>query len=242
MPTGPSERPSLKDAYLLHRRLYRETSLLLDVFSREQGLLRLLAKGAMRARGGRFSVLQPFAPLSLGWTPRGAPPVLTAAEPRGKPFGLAGKILFCGFYLNELLLRLLPERDPHPGVFSIYERSLERLQRGERLDEALRFFELGLLEEIGYGLELGRDVESGAEIEPQRHYAYHIEHGPVESAPGPQTIRGSALLGLRDGALPGPAEIGEAKGLMRRVINHHLGGRPLKSREMFVSARPRPGE
>jgi DNA repair protein RecO (recombination protein O) len=240
MPTGPSDRHSLKDAYLLHRRNVRETSLLLDILSREHGILRLIAKGAMRAKGGRFSVLQPFAPLSLGWTPRGEPAVLTAAEARGKPFGLAGKVLFCGFYLNELLLKLLPQHDPHPGIFAVYEQSLGRLQSGERLDESLRFFELALLEEIGYGLVLDRDADSGAEIEAHRHYVYHVEHGPVESAPGTQAIRGSALLGLRDGLLPGPVEIGEAKRLMRRIINHHLGGRPLKSRELFVSTRPRP--
>ncbi len=234
---GPADRHSLRDAFLLHRRNFRETSLLLDIFSRDHGILRLIAKGAMRGRVGRFGVLQPFAPLSLGWTLRGEPPVLTAAEARGKAFDLSGKALFCGFYLNELLLRLLPEHDPHPGIFSTYGQCLERLQCGEHLDESLRFFELALLDEIGYGLMLEHDADSGEEIRPERHYVYHIEHGPVESAPGDTTIRGSVLLGLRDGCLPGPVEINQAKRLMRRVINHHLGGRPLKSRELFVSIR-----
>jgi len=232
---GQADRHCLRDAFLLHRRHYRETSLLLDIFSREQGVVRLIAKGALRGKGGRCGMLQPFAPLSLGWTARGEPAVLTSSESRGKPCELSGKPLFCGFYLNELLLRLLPEHDPHPGIFLVYEQSLARLAGGEPLDETLRRFELALLEEIGYGLELGHDAESGAAIRPERHYDYRVEQGPVESAPGAQTVQGSTLLGLRDGLLPGPVEVNEAKRLMRRVINHHLGGRPLKSRELFIS-------
>lgn len=231
---APADRHSLRDAFLLHRRNFRETSLLLDVFSRELGIVRLAAKGALRGgKAGRSGLLQPFTPLSLGWTARGEPAVLTAAESRGTAFKLSGKTLFCGLYLNELLLRLLPEHDPHPQAFAFYEQSLARLQSGERLEESLRFFELGLLEEIGYGLLLDCDADSGADIRPERHYVYHIEQGPVESAPGAQAIRGASLLGLRDGCLQGPAEIGEAKWLMRRVIHHHLGGKPLKSRELF---------
>jgi len=240
---GQADRHSLRDAFLLHRRHYRETSLLLDIFARDYGILRLTAKGALRGKGGRFGVLQPFAPLNLGWTLRGEPAVLTLAESRGKPYELSGKTLFCGFYLNELLLRLLPEHDPHPGVFAVYEQSLARLHSGEALDETLRFFELALLEGIGYGLELDHDAESGADIRPERHYDYRLEQGPVESIPGggAHTIQGSTLLGLRDGVLPGPVEISEAKRLMRRLINHHLDGRPLKSRELFTANRFRPG-
>jgi DNA repair protein RecO (recombination protein O) len=223
----------LRDAFLLHRRNYRETSLLLDIFSRDQGNLRLIAKGAMRVRGGRSGVLQPFLPLGLAWTARGEPPLLTAADARGRHFQLAGKKLFCGFYLNELLMRLLPSHDPYPRVFACYDESLQRLESGVRVDETLRFFELALLEELGYGLLLDQDAESGAAISPERHYAYRIEQGPVECAAGELTVRGSALLGLRDGFLPGPEETVEAKRLLRRVIHHYLGGRPLASRALF---------
>lgn len=237
---GLADRYALHDAFLLHRRNIRETSLLLDVFSREHGILRLIAKGALRGRRGRSGVLQVFAPLSLGWTMRGEPPVLTAAEMRGAVYGLSGKTLFCGFYLNELLLRLLPTHDPHPGIFAFYAQSLARLENGGRLEETLRFFELALLEALGYGMVLDHDVESGADIKPDSHYEYRLEHGPVESGPNAQSLRGAVLLGLRDGLLPGPEEVHAAKRLMRRVINHHLGGKPLKSRELFVPARKSP--
>jgi len=226
-------RHSLRDAFLLHRWNFRETSLLLDIFTRDFGVVRLIAKGAMRSKGGRSGLLQPFLPLSLLWTARGEPAVLTSIESRGKGYGLSGKTLFCGFYLNELLLRLLPPHDPHPGIFSLYEQSLVRLESGECLDVALRFFELALLEELGYGLLLDHDAASGEAISPERHYDYHVEQGPVESLAGGQAIRGSVLLGLRDGRLACADDLKQSKQLMRRVIHHHLGGRPLKSRELF---------
>lgn len=235
---GLAGRHSLCDAFLLHRWNFRETSLLLDIFTRDHGIVRLIAKGAMRSKGGRSGLLQPFLPLSLVWTARGEPAVLTSVESKGRAYGLSGKTLFCGFYLNELLLRLLPPHDPHSGIFSLYEQSLGRLESGERLDVSLRFFELALLEELGYGLLLDHDVASGEAISPERYYDYRVEQGPVESVAGGQAIRGSALLGLRDGRLDCADDLKESKRLMRRVIHHHLGGRPLKSRELFKYVNP----
>lgn len=227
------QRASLQNAFLLHRRSYRETSLLLDVLTPDFGLCRLIAKGALRSRGSRFALLQPFVPLSLSWTGRSELPVLCGAESRDRAFSLERKALFCGLYMNELLLRLLPAHDPHSGIFSLYEESLRRLDAGEPLDGTLRFFELALLDEIGYGLALTHESGSGAKIRADKFYVYLVERGAVESAPGPQAIRGTTLLGLRDGHLSGAVELKEAKRLMRRIIDHHLGGKALKSRELF---------
>jgi len=227
------QRVSLQNAFLLHRRSCRETSLLLDVLTADFGLCRLIAKGALKSRGGRFAVLQPFVPLSLSWAGRSELPVLCGAESRDRAFSLERKALFCGLYMNELLLRLLPAHDPHPGIFSLYEESLRRLDAVQSLDGTLRFFELALLDEIGYGLALAQEIETGAEIRADKFYDYLVERGAVESSPGPQAIRGKTLLGLRDGHLSGAVELNEAKRLMRRIINHHLGGRALKSRELF---------
>lgn len=229
----PSCLPGMKEAYLLHRRNYRETSLLLDIFSKEQGVLRLIAKGALRGKRGLCGVLQPFSPLGLSWTNRGDPAVLTSAESSGKSFELSGNNLFCGFYLNELLIKLLPTHDPYPRVFEYYHLSLRRLESGERVDETLRFFELALLEELGYGLLLDYDAQSGAQIRPDRYYAYLIEQGPIECEACDRAVRGSVLLGLRDGFLSGSEEIIESKRMMRRIIHHYLGGRPLISRNLF---------
>lgn len=232
-----NERVSLQPAFLLHRRIYRETSLLLDVLTPDYGSLRLIAKGVLRSRGSRFAVLQPFVPLSVSWAGRSELPVMCAAESRDPAVNLERKALFCGLYMNELLLRLLPVHDPQPGIFLIYEKSLRRLGRGEAPDETLRFFELALLDQIGYGLALQHEIASGAQVQRDKFYVYLVEKGPLESPAGADAIRGATLLGLRDGHLPGPVELNEAKRLMRRVLNHHLGGRPLKSRELFKFAK-----
>jgi DNA repair protein RecO (recombination protein O) len=152
---------------------------------------------------------------------------------------LAGAHLFCGFYLNELLWRLLPQHDSHPRIFDHYEETLSRLREAGAgcAETALRFFELALLREIGYGPLLEHDAESGEAIRPDRHYIYHREKGPVAAEPGVRAVSGACLLGLRDGRLSNAGELREAKRLMRCLIDPLLDGRPLKSRELFKSVR-----
>lgn len=227
-------RYALHEAFVLHRRHFRETSLLVDVFAREHGMLRLIAKGALRpTKTGRYGVLQPFVPVQLAWTVRGEPAVLTAAESLGNGYVLGGKTLLCGLYLNELLVRLLPSRDPYPQLFQRYQQALRQLQSGERLEQTLRLFELALLAELGYGLLLDCEATTGERIKADLHYEYRLEQGPVQVTENSHSITGAVLLGLRDGCLDTPAIIRDAKRLMRPLIQHQLGGKPLKSRELF---------
>jgi DNA repair protein RecO (recombination protein O) len=230
---GAKDRVLLEACFVLHRRPYRETSLLVDVFARDKGLLRLLAKGATRGKGGRAGLLQPFAPLSLSWAGNLELPTLTEAESAGPGYALAGAALFCGLYLNELLLRLLPTQDSHPALFTRYQGLLVALASGEAAEPHLRFFELSLLDELGYGLLLDFEAAGAEPIRADRHYVYHIEEGARPSEPRRGAVHGSTLLGLRRRCLPGPLEISEAKQLMRFVLGHYLGGKPLKSRELF---------
>lgn len=220
-------------AVVLHRRAYRETSLLLEVFSAEFGRLRLLAKGAMRPRALPWRCLQPFVPLRLSWSGRGDLAVLTEAEPLDPGVALEGAALFCGFYLNELVLRLLPPEDPYPEAFRLYLNTLVQLGSESERECALRFFEIALLEEIGYGLGLDRDA-AGTAIDPARRYTHLPEQGLVaveDDRSG--AVHGATLLGLKQRNLNGPDQLREAKWLMRQVIEHHLEGRALKSRELF---------
>lgn len=227
------ERVLLADAAVLHRRAYQESSLLVDIFAADHGRLRLIAKGARRGRNAQAQLLQPFIPLRLSWAGRGELPTLTAVESAGHALALNGVALYCGFYVNELLLHLLPPRDPSPPVFQLYFDTLRELQGETRPEKALRFFELSLLEEIGYGLSLDREARGG-EIDPAKHYSYIPEQGPVAmDQPGTAAVRGSTLLGLRRKHLDTPEEWREAKRLMRRIIQHHLNGRALKSRALF---------
>lgn len=231
-----AERVLLQPAVVLHRRPYRETSFLVDILAEQQGRVRVLAKGARRRRQAAANLLQPFIGLSLSWSGRGNLPVLTHVEATGGTIReLSGDALFCGLYLNELLLHLLPPRDPHPEVFRAYAgllQDLGRLGRDQR-EAALRGFELLLLEQIGYGLCLDRDRD-GHEIEPAKHYHYRPEEGPVE-VPGEAllAIRGSTLLGLARRHLTQPEQLREAKRLLRGILQHRLNGRELASRRLF---------
>lgn len=236
----PSPRLGLQEAFLLHRRKYRETSLIIEVFAAEFGRFGLLAKGAMRGGVKTAGLLQPFQPLGIAWAGRGELPVLSRVEALGGRLDLPGVALVCGLYLNELLVRLLPQQDPLPDVFVLYRQTLQALSQGMPVEETLRGFEIALLEGLGYGLTLDYDAASGAAVRPEAYYRYRVEHGPEECDAESGEIRGSALLALRDRRFAEPGEARAAKRLMRRVIQHYLGGRPLQTRALFkYQAGPR---
>lgn len=227
-------RISLQSGFVLHSRAYRESSLLLDVFTLNFGRLRLLAKGARKSKKGLHALLQPFVGLRLSWTGKGDLPVLTDAEAAGTGVELSGSKLFCGFYINELLLHFLPSRDPHPEVFHLYRSTLDQLATDEGVERVLRLFEVSLLGEMGYGMSLDREATSGQPIDAAKRYVYRIEGGPVENDEGiAESVRGATLLALEQKTLNAPDELQEAKRLMRQVIDYYLNGKRLKSRDFF---------
>lgn len=227
-------RIQLQPGYILHRRPYRETSLLLDVFSHEYGKLGLLAKGVRGGRAGRPDALQPFRPLLLSWSGKGELPLLTGVEATALPVPLQGVALYCGFYVNELLQGFLHRHDPQPLLFKRYADVLADLAAHVDMDKLLRGFELTLLQELGYGLQLHCDAERHQDIQPEGFYRYVPDRGPIAAPAGAGAIRGTTLIALRENRLENADIRREAKWLLRRVIQHHLGGRPLKSRELFT--------
>lgn len=233
MSASQSHRVQLQPAYILHRRSYRETSLILDAFSREYGKVSVLAKGVRGGKTGRIDAMPPFRPVLLSWAGKSDMPLLTGAETAAPTPPLQGVALYCGLYLNELLQAFLHRHDPHPQLFECYAATLAELAEGGDKEYVLRSFELALLQELGYGLQLHRDADRGADIEPDRLYRYVPEQGPVEARGAGATLRGATLIALREGRLDDADCRREAKGLLRRVIHHHLAGRPLKSRELF---------
>lgn len=220
---------------MLHRRDFSNTSLILEVFSATYGRLPVLAKGAKRGKGAA-PVLQAFRPLWLSWSGGGEVKTLVRSEPAGKAFELAGDALFCGFYLNELLIRMLGRGDPNEHLFAFYHSALADLATGADLDRVLRQFELRLLQELGYTGALDRDA-AGQPVSAERRYNYLSDVGLRDADAGEEElgegISGSALLALAAGdALIGESAR-EARALMRRLLAPHLGERPLKSRELF---------
>lgn len=228
---------TLHHAYILHSRPYRETSAILEVFCPEEGRLALVARGARAPKSKTRALLQPFTPLLLSWSGRGELMTLNAAEPGGMPVFASGKPVLTGFYVNELVMRLVPRHDPLPELYLRYEQTLHELAVAEDEERSLRVFELELLEALGYGFALDMD-ESGQPLQAGQAYRYWPERGLVLSdAAHPdatQVFPAEYLLALhaRDFTLPEVRRT--AKHLMRRVLATYLGTKPLASRALFL--------
>lgn len=221
-----------RTAYLLHERPYRETSLIVEIFSREEGRVSLLTKGA-RTPGRRGERLRPFTRYAMHWNGKSDLPLLRGRESLESPLVPHGVSIYCGLYLNELLVRFLHRHDPHPCLFDAYRNTLLDLTRGGDIEPVLRQFELTLLRETGYGLSLERDAVTGESVQPTRTYRYIPERGIVPESRGDDLLHGATLIALRTGADLDAPQRREAKGLLRRILHFHLEGKPLKSRDLF---------
>lgn len=231
------QRIDNQTGFLLHSYPWRETSLIVDVFSREHGRVPMAAKGARRPASALRGVLMAFQPLDVSWSGKGEIKTLTQASWQGGQPLLGGVGLLCGYYLNELLLRLLPREDPHPALFDIYAETLARLSVGQAYAPLLRGFELILLREMGYAPSLDIDAESGAAVRAEGEYLVQPERGVLE-ADGPQgdelLLPGRVLLAMAAGDFSAADTLVHAKGLMRRLIQYHLGGQALESRRILM--------
>lgn len=222
-------------AFVLHAYPYRETSLIVEVFSRDFGRVALLARGARRPRSVLRGLLLGFQPLELAWAGKGEVQTLMKAEWQGGQPLLAGKALFCAYYLNELLLHLLPREDAHERLFSVYAQTLLRFSEGVN-ESDLRRFERALLQELGYGLTLEADA-NGIPLDAAAHYAYEIERGLVRlMRPGSSalSVSGKTLIDLAAENSSDPRSLTEAKQLMRALIAHYTGGKGLETRKIFM--------
>ncbi|MBI2278322.1 MAG: DNA repair protein RecO [Dechloromonas sp.] len=225
-------------AYVLHTYPFRETSLIVEVFSRDFGRMALLARGARRPRSAIRGLLMAFQPLEVGWAGKGEVLTLMKAEWQGGQPLLSGEALFCGYYLNELLMHLLPREDSHEQLFARYAEMLVRLgsDPAGRVREAdLRRFEKALLQELGYGLTLAYDNE-GRPIDASAFYHYQMEQGPVRvehAEAATQVLCGKTLLDLEAEDFSDPRSRLEAKQLMRTLMAYYLAGKELETRKIF---------
>lgn len=225
-------------AFVLHTYPYSETSLLVEAFSRTHGRVPLVAKGARRQGSSLRGALLAFQPLTIAWSGRGEVRTLVRCEWHGGHPLPRGEALLCGFYLNELLLRLLPREDSHEALFDHYALAVARLAQGDAGGPVLRAFERRLLQELGYALTLDRDVATGAAVEAARLYRYEPEHGPVPVLNGaagddPRVVPGRVLLALAQDDYSDPATAAAARQLMRVLIDHRLDRQTLYSRTIF---------
>jgi DNA repair protein RecO (recombination protein O) len=242
MTSAESRRVLLQPAYVLHHRPYRDTSQILELFTRDYGRVSVFARGARGPRKGGaslVSILQPFNRLLASWSGRGEAGQLIGAEFDGAMSVLAPDRLVNAFYLNELLLKLFARHDSHADVFDLYDRTLASLKSADDAVRPLRIFEKRLLDALGYGLALDRDV-SGQPIERGVAYHYRLEQGAVRTsgvAEGALVFAGDALLALAREDLSEAAACAEARRLLRAALDRVLEGRELKSRQVMLALR-----
>lgn len=220
---------------MLHGYPYKESSLLLDVFTRTTGRVTLLARSARKPRSEMRGLLMAFHKLDLSWYGKGEVKTLIKAEWLGGGQLLGGEALLCGFYLNELIMRLLAREDPHEELFARYGSALQELSIRGKEQAALRRFEKGMLRELGYELRLDRDVVRGERIEPDGYYLYDPERGPIPVVGNipEQCISGRTLIHISRDEFDDARTLHESKVLMRRLIDHRLDSRKLESRRVF---------
>lgn len=238
-----SRTVQLQPAYVLHHRPYRDTSRILELFTRDHGRVSVFARGARSARkagASLVSVLQPFNRVLVSWSGRGEAGQLTGAEFDGAVAALPPDRLVSGFYLNELLLKLFVRHDSHPDVFDLYSSTIETLKHAADPLAPLRIFEKRLLEALGYGLALERDAVTGQPIEPDAVYHYRLEQGAVRAADvaeGDLMFTGATLLSLAREDLDDARVCADARRLLRAALDRCLEGRELKTRQVLLALR-----
>lgn len=223
--------------FLLHTYPYRETSLVAEIYTRDAGRVAVIARGARRPRSALRGVLMAFQPLLFGWSGKAELKTLHKAEWQGGYAPLRGLSVICGFYLNELLLKLLPREDPHEQLFEAYAGALAQLPAAQDHAAVLRRFERVLLQELGYGLVFDREVVSGEPIAANAVYRYVPDRGPVAAAEtGDQSgveLSGQTLLDMAVDQYADPRTLQQSKALMRALINHCLGNQTLHTRQLL---------
>ena len=241
------QRINNEAGFILHTYAFKETSVVAEVFTRAHGRVALIARGARRPASVLRGLIQPFTPLLLSWFGKSELKTLHGAEWQGGLIAPQGRALMCGFYLNELMLRLLARGDAHQGLYDAYVATLAQLAEAapDSFEQILRRFEKTLLSETGYAATFDREAGSGETVQAKWAYVYQAEHGPSRVDGGHRTWRvsngsregvsvsGQTLLNLAADRFDDPATLAEAKPVMRMLINHYLGAKPLYTRQLL---------
>lgn len=224
--------------FVLHSYPYKETSLIIDLFSRDHGRVALIAKGAKRPHSRLRGVLQTFQPLSVGWSGKSEVRTLTAAEWVGGMLPLEKSGLLCGFYLNELLVRMIARDDPHPALFDQYVATLNELAHNEPAPIVLRKFELALLKQTGVAADLTVSARSSRPVQPEEAYVVDPEHGVREARAAEPAelpvVAGKTLLDMDRADYRDNVTQAQSKLLLRFLLAHQLGGTPLSTRQILI--------
>jgi DNA repair protein RecO (recombination protein O) len=242
-----AKRISDEPAYVLHRYDWSESSLILEVFTRHHGRLALVAKGVKRPSSSFRPILLPLQPLHLAFGGDAEIKTLKAAEWQGGHVMPTGDALMSGYYLNELLLKLLAREDPHPLLFDIYASVVQVIasEHGEALESALRAFELLLLREIGLLPLLDAQTLTLLTLHPDEHYSLVPEGGLRQTNDGDRaSLNGAQWTALQQALgerlpfttiLRACADVASRlKPQLRTLLNYHCGVTALQTRQMMI--------
>ena len=224
--------------YVLHQRPYRESSLLVDLFTLNYGRVRCIAKGFRKPnKKGISRALFPYTEYQFNWQGRGELKTLSRADVSEAPVFLQQESSFVGLYINEILYRLLHEQDAHQALYEDYCQLMIRLAQSGVDEKVLRGFEMTLLDELGYGLVLDIDSEKGTPVLAEHFYDYIPEQGLQEVTPGATSknacLRGADIIAIYQGDYSQLTTVRAAKRLTRSIIDFYLDGRQLHSRELY---------
>jgi DNA repair protein RecO (recombination protein O) len=235
MAIGGITRQEQQPVFVLHTYPFKETSLVVELFSRNFGRVATVAKGARRPRSAMRGMLQSFQPLVAVWSGRSELRTLHGLDWGEGLLLLQGEALICGFYLNELLLRLLPREDPHETLFDYYASALHQLAASEPMPATLRRFELSLLKELGYAVPLQHQPD-GVPVKTEINYCYLPEQGALlPDTPGIGVeLLGKTLLDMACDDYSDPVTLQQSKQLMRTLLGHYLGEKPLHTRQILM--------
>lgn len=229
-------------AFVLHSIPYKETSLILDVFTRNYGRMALIAKGAKRPHSVLRPVLQRFQPLAVSWSGKSELKTMTKAEWLGGVPPLVGDALLCGFYLNELLVKFIAREDPYETLYDEYAKTVAQLgQDPTDMEKILRPFELALLREAGFAASLNRCIDSGQPPEDDEHYVYQPEKGvrklqADDPAHWPVFLgRHLDLIDRRD--YSDPETLAQSKLLSRFLLAIHLPEGEMTTRQILIDLK-----
>jgi DNA repair protein RecO (recombination protein O) len=222
--------------FVLHSYPYKETSLIVDVLSRDFGRVALVAKGAKRPHSKLRSVLQTFQPLTLGWSGKSDIRTLTSAEWVGGMLPLEKSALLCGFYLNELLVKFLMRDEPNPVLFDLYVSTLNQLAHNEPAPIVLRQFELQLLQQSGLIGSIGFCSATKARLRSDQLYVLEPTIGvrPAKKMDHAPHVLGKTLLDMEARDYADPVTQSQSKLLMRFLLAYHLHGIPLNTRQILI--------
>jgi DNA repair protein RecO (recombination protein O) len=222
--------------FVLHSYPYKETSLIIDMFTRDFGRVGLVAKGAKRPFSKLRGVLQTFQPLSTSWSGKAELRTLIDAEWVGGMLPLEKTALLCGFYLNELLVKLIARDDPHPVLFDHYVATLNELAHNEPAQIVLRKFERALLKETGVAADFTRCTSTREAVLPDALYVVDPERGPrlARAADSWPTVAGKTLLDMEREDYSDALTQNQSKHLMRFLLAHQLNGAPLNTRQILI--------